>query len=33
MREIPWWTHAALGFGVAVLVWAILCARARKGKR
>lgn len=32
MREIPWWTHVLLGFSVGVFVWAVLCAKARKGK-
>lgn len=27
---IPWYFHAMLGLAVGVLVWAILCARARR---
>lgn len=30
--EIPWYIPAALGIGVAVLVWAVLCAMSRKRK-
>lgn len=30
--EIPWYLPAALGFSSAVLVWALLCAAARRRK-
>lgn len=35
IHEIPWYVPAALGFGVGVLVWALLCAAdaKRKGRR
>jgi len=32
-EEIPWYLHGALALAVAVFVWGILCAVARKKGR